>query len=147
MQEYTSFQAIDKEIEKFLNEVTTNCFSIMKPKFVEYVEGKSLTIAFPVLEQYLNPAQRMQGGFITAAFDNVFGGLCVYETKGELIATIDISTNFERPIFLGDDLIVKVEIKSMGNTIIHLWGEARNKAGKLIATSTTNIIRMKNKKD
>jgi acyl-coenzyme A thioesterase PaaI-like protein len=50
-----------------------NCFRFMQGRVVEYLPQERLTVAFPVLDEYLNPAGSMQGGFITAAFDNVFG--------------------------------------------------------------------------
>jgi len=52
-----------------------NCFNFMQGQIIEF-SGERMTIAFPVLESYLNPGGSMQGGFITAAFDNVFGPLC-----------------------------------------------------------------------
>lgn len=39
-----------------------NCVKIMQREFVEYVVGKSVTCAFPVLELYSNPRKSMQGG-------------------------------------------------------------------------------------
>ena len=88
-----------KELEEILKVKHANCFDVMKPKIMEYVAKESLTIAFPILEEYLNPDGRMQGGFITAAFDNTFGALCFYEVKDlALPATIDISTSYQRPI-------------------------------------------------
>ncbi|WP_052085860.1 PaaI family thioesterase [Clostridium sp. HMP27] len=129
---------------KILKTKHANCFEVMKPKIIQYTAKESLTIGFPVLEEYLNPDGRMQGGFITAAFDNTFGALCFYEVKDlALPATIDISTSYQRPIFMGDELIITVDIKSMGNTIVHMTGDARNREGKLVATSTTNIMLLK----
>ncbi|KGM94571.1 thioesterase [Clostridium novyi A str. 4552] len=122
-----------------------SCVSIMEPKIVEYKEGESLTLSFPVLEKYLNPLKCMQGGFITAAFDNTFGIFFIMESGGEALTTIDISTSYQRPIFLGDDLIITVYIKKMGNTIVHMYGEAYNKENKLIATGNTNIMRIQNR--
>lgn len=145
MQRYTDFETIEKEIGDRFKEGPPNCFDVMKPRLVEYLKGKRLTVAFPVLEQYLNPAKRMQGGFITAAFDNVFGSLCIYETNGSPVATIDISTTFLRPIFLDEALIITAFIKSKGKTLVHMCGEAKNREGKLIATSTTNLILLDNK--
>ena len=88
---------------------------------------------------------RSQGGFITAAFDNTFGIFFIMESGGEALTTIDISTSYQRPIFLGDELIITVYIKQMGNTIVHMYGEAHNKENKLIATGNTNIMRIQNR--
>lgn len=145
MRVYTDFDSIANDLLGGVKPSNPNCIEIMEPRLVEYIVGKSITIGFPVLEKFLNPVGGMQGGFITAAFDNVFGSFCFYETKGKPMATIDISTTYQRPIFMGDELIVTVWIKSMGKTIIHMWGEGRNKEGKLVATATTNFILLNNK--
>lgn len=117
-----------------------HCFSFMQARVIEYVDGKSLTIGFPVLEDYLNPARTMQGGFITAAFDNVFGPLCYSATRTTATTTVDISTSYHRPIFAGDELIITATVKSQGRTKIHMMAEAYNREKKLIATATTNYI-------
>ena len=73
------------------------CSSFIKGEFIEYIPGKSLTLAFPVLEDYLNPAQTMQGGIITAAFDNKsVSGPCSLESKTGSTALL-ISTPHNRP--------------------------------------------------
>ena len=116
------------------------CFSFMQARVIEYVEGQCLTIGFPVLENYLNPARTMQGGFITAAFDNVFGPLCYSATRTTATTTVDISTSYHRPILEGDELIITATVKSQGKTKIHMVAEAYNQEKKLIATATTNYI-------
>ncbi|EES92066.1 PaaI family thioesterase [Clostridium botulinum] len=134
-----------KTIDKYGILEDANCINIMKPKVLEYKKGESLTLVFPVLEKYLNPLKSMQGGFITAAFDNAFGIFFITENHGELITTIDITTSYQRPIFLGDDLKIIVNIKQTGDNIVHMYGEGYNKEGKLVATCSTNIMRINNK--
>ncbi len=116
------------------------CFSFMQARVLDYIEGQSLTICFPVLEDYLNPALTMQGGFITAAFDNVFGPLCYSATRTTATTTIDINTSYHRPIMAGDELIITATVKSKGKTKIHMMAEAYNQEKKLIATATSNYI-------
>jgi len=116
------------------------CAKFIRGHFVNYNPGKSLTLAFPVLEEYLNPAQTMQGGIISAAFDNVFGPLCLLETKTPMTTTIDINTSYHRPIMEGDTLTITATVTSKGRTKIHMVGEAYNNQNKLIASATTNYI-------
>ncbi len=71
-----------------------NCALFVRGEFVNYSPGKSLTVAFPVHKEYSNPAGSMQGGIISAAFDNVFGPLCLLESKTPLTTTIDINTSY-----------------------------------------------------
>lgn len=118
------------------------CFFSMDGRVMEYVPEQSLTIAFPVLESYLNPAGSMQGGFITAAFDNVFGPLS-HAVMKSLTTTIDIHTSYHRPIFAGDQLIIKASVKSGGKTVVHMHAEAFNGENRLIASATTDYVYLK----
>ena len=49
------------------------CFLDMEAQVVDFVDGLSLTVRFPVLPRYRNPLGFMQGGFIAAALDNTIG--------------------------------------------------------------------------
>lgn len=140
MEKLNSLEKILKRFKENEKELKANCFYIMKPKLIEYMENKSLTISFPVLEEYLNPNKSMQGGFITAAFDNAFGSFLVCIAQDKRGATIDITTSYQKPIFLGDELIITVYLKSMGKTIVNMNGEAYNKEKDLISTCSTNIM-------
>ncbi|MEA1962017.1 MAG: PaaI family thioesterase [Bacillota bacterium] len=118
------------------------CFLSMQGRMIEYVPEKSLKVAFPVLESYLNPAGSMQGGFITAAFDNVFGPLS-HAVMKSLTATIDIHTSYHRPIFAGDELVIKATVTSAGKTVVHMHAEALNAENRLIASATTDYVYLK----
>lgn len=115
------------------------CYGSMQARLLEY-DACKVTVAIPVLENYLNPAGSMQGGFITAAFDNVFGPLCLFATGTPNTTTLDIYTTYHRPIFLGDSLIITATIKAQGGTAIHMTAEAFNQEGKLIASAISNYI-------
>ncbi len=123
--------------------IAPNCFNSMQGRMIEFKKDESLTIAFPILENYLNPAGSMQGGFITAAFDNVFGPLCEGITGTQATTTVDLYTNYHRPIFPGDELIITATVMVKGKTKIHMTAEAYNKEHKLIATATTNYVFLK----
>lgn len=117
-----------------------NCSAFVRGTILDYTPGQSLTIAFPVFEEYLNPAQTMQGGIIAAAFDNVFGPFCFLESKTGATAAIDINTTFHRPIAAGDVLTIKVGMTAKGRTFIHMAGEARDGQDRLVATCSTKYM-------
>lgn len=121
------------------------CFKYMQGTVLDFVEGESLTISFPVLRDYLNPSGTMQGGFITAAFDNVFGPLCYLATKTTATTTIDIITSYHRPIFEGDELIITATVKNKGRNKIYMTAEAYNQDKKLVATASSDYIRVSRK--
>lgn len=131
-------------VEEILNgklgDASVNCVKFMKPTFVEYIEEKSLTFDYPVFDIYLNQRKSMQGGFISGAFDNVFGILVYLTVKKHEIASVDLDVNYHRPIFEDDQLRVTTYIKSKGKRIVYLVGEAYNKEKKLVATATSKIM-------
>ncbi|MBP9212234.1 MAG: PaaI family thioesterase [Bacteroidetes bacterium] len=123
-------------------QIQPNCYAWMKVREVHYESRSALTIAVPVTEEMLNPMRVMQGGFIAAAFDNAFGPLSYVAARNPCV-TLDIHTQFIRPIPIGETLTVSVRVASRGPVSLHLTGEAHNSKGKLIATSSANMIVMK----
>jgi uncharacterized protein (TIGR00369 family) len=119
-----------------------NCSVLMKGEYVGYESRSMLKIAFPVLEEYLNPMKTMQGGIITAAFDNVFGPLS-YLAARTPCTTLDLHTNYIRSILAGDTLTVTARVVSRGISAMHLSGEAVNAKGKLVATCSSHMIPVK----
>jgi uncharacterized protein (TIGR00369 family) len=120
-------------------ELMPNCFRHMRGEFLDYRSREKLRVRFPVMDEMLNPVQRLQGGFITAAFDNVFGPLS-YAAARALCSTIDIQTNFLRGIDSGDTLTIEGRVVTRGSTTLHLAAEGFNGKGKLVATCTANMI-------
>ena len=112
-----------------------NCFTSMQAKFVEYESRRSLAVAFPVLEESLNPLRTMQGGFLVAAFDNVFGPLSYLSARYPCV-TIALHTQFIRPAEPGDRITIKANVLSRGARILQMTGEAFNSKNKLVATAS-----------
>lgn len=128
------------DYEKMVKENHVPCLISMQPQFLEYRHQELLTMSFPVLPNYMNPRRTMQGGFIAAAFDNIFGALAHYSTGEKAMATIDLQTHFHAPIFEGDTLTMTAHVNSLGKSIVSLRGEAYDKNGRLIATATTDLF-------
>lgn len=116
------------------------CFTNMKAKLTAHKPGIELTVSFPVYETYVNPAGSMQGGYITAAFDNVFGPLCYRASGTGASAMVDINTSYHRPVFPGDQLIITARVKAKGKRIIHMEGEAYNSEKKLVASASCDYM-------
>jgi len=111
----------------------------LQSQFVEYVPKKSLSVSFPVQEKHTGPLGILQGGILTAFFDDTFGPLS-YATLGKPMLTIDIHVHFIRSSKPGDIITVKAEIVSRGRQMIFMKAEAFNQKNKLIATSTTSAL-------
>jgi uncharacterized protein (TIGR00369 family) len=144
----TSVKQFDDELHDFLQHAGAgatyppNCFVAMKAEVVHYESRSLLTVKFPILEESLNPLRTMQGGFIVAAFDNVFGPLSYAAARCPCV-TMNLSAQFIRPIVPGDWLTITAKVVSRGNQILYMTAEALNKKNKLIATGSANAMMLK----
>ena len=116
------------------------CFSSMQGNVVDFVAGEDMTIAFPVLDTYLNPAGSMQGGMISAAFDNVFGPLCWIASGTPKGVMTEMTTAYHRPIFKGDCLTIRAYVKVKGRRKVHMLADAYDNQQKLIATAVSTYL-------
>jgi uncharacterized protein (TIGR00369 family) len=117
-----------------------HCYTSMQTRLLDFTPDHSVTIAIPVLESYCNPAGSMQGGFISAAFDNAFGPLCSIAASAIKATTLYINTTYHRPIFPGDELIITATVKSKGRTMVYMTAEGCNRANQLIASASTQYM-------
>lgn len=108
------------------------CLADMQAEVLDYVEGESLRMRFPVLPRYRNPLGFMQGGFIVAALDNTLGPFSYLIAPPSL--TSQINTSYLRPVSPDETHIVCVArlIERTARTL-YLEGIARNGAGKPVA--------------
>ena len=103
--------------------------------FTEFDLGKFLAARFAFAQRFANPLGMFQGGFLAAAFDEVFGPLA-YMTAGKPVVAIEISTTYIRPFTAADELLdVRAEVVVKNRSLLVLRAEAKTAAGKLIATS------------
>ncbi len=122
--------------------IPPNCFTWMNVRVISYDSRRMVKIQIPVTEQMLNPMMVMQGGFISAAFDNAFGPLS-YAAAKKPCSTLEMHTQYIRSIAAGEMLTVEAKVVSRGTHSLHIAGEAHNSQGKLIATSGCTMIIMR----
>jgi uncharacterized protein (TIGR00369 family) len=116
-----------------------NCFVLMKGEYAAYESRTSLTVRFPVLPEYLNPVEAMQGGIITAAIDNTMGPLS-YLAARKACSTLDLHTQYLRSISAGDMLTVAARVISRGPRTMTIEAEATNGKGKLVARASATML-------
>lgn len=108
----------------------------LKPHFISLEEGKSLAAEFPFQRRFSNPLGIYQGGFLAAAFDEVFGPLS-YSVAKVPCATINFSLNYIRPFQSTDRMmVIAAEVTNLSKNFIVMKAEARNQQGKILAVAT-----------
>ncbi|MDX1993058.1 MAG: PaaI family thioesterase [bacterium] len=120
-------------------EIPPKVFLDMEGEMLEYIEGKSLRVRFPVKERYQNPLGYMQGGMIVAAMDNTIGPLSYLVAPPSV--TTQLNTSYIRPVTPQDAYIEVVAILvERTRRQIFLSAEAMNPAGKRVATCTATCM-------
>ncbi|MDR1617158.1 MAG: PaaI family thioesterase [Syntrophomonadaceae bacterium] len=115
------------------------CVKALNSEIINMVDDSQITIRCPVQPEFCNPYGSMQGGFITAAFDNAFGALSLLSLK-RYSTTLSLNTVFHRPIFPGDTLTIEAKILSRGRNVIYMRALAYNEEKKHIASADTNYV-------
>lgn len=115
------------------------CFDEMQGSFLRYSSRKALLVTFPVLEKYLNPMQVMQGGFIAAAFDNVFGPLSFLAAQ-RATTTLDMSQTYLRAARVGELIFCEAEVIARSPRILFMQASLFNAKKKLVASSQTQVL-------
>jgi len=102
--------------------------------------GKMLEAEFKYDARFTNPLGMFQGGFLSAAFDEVFGPL-TYMAAQTPVVTIEMSTSYVRPFTAETASVrIKAEVVSKTRSLLVLRAEAHSKDGKLIATATNHSM-------
>lgn len=107
------------------------CLLDMQGEFVEYVEGQSLTVRFPVLPRYQNPMGHMQGGFIVAALDNTLGPFSYLIAPPSV--TTSLNTQYLRPVTAQETAITcTARLVERTRSQLHLVAQAHGSDGKVL---------------
>lgn len=102
--------------------------------------GKMLEAEFAFNPLFTNPLKIFQGGFLCAAFDEVFGPL-TYMAAQKPALTIEMSTSFLRPFTAATGSVkIRAEVVNQSKALLVLKAEARAPDGKLIATASSHSM-------
>jgi uncharacterized protein (TIGR00369 family) len=112
-------------------------------QYDEYVPARSLKATVVVSDRFSNAVGLLQGGFLSAMFDNLIGPLSYLTARGPT-TSLELTTHFLRPVFPGSRLTLDAVVRQAGRTAIYIAAEAHNEDGKLVATamSTVQVLRM-----
>lgn len=113
---------------------------------VEYTEiepGKKMSAKFPYQQRFSNPVGLYQGGFLSAAIDEVLGPLS-YITAGVPCMTLSLNVTFLRafPESMGHVTIEGIVLQKT-KSFIFLRAEVKSPAGDLIAHAESHVAVMR----
>ena len=118
------------------------CFQTIPTRFLSWEPGKGLKAEMAVPEGFFNASGRLQGGFITALFDNVLGPLSILETGGPT-ASLDIETRFLSGVLreaAPPVVVVTGRLRHRSRNYLMIEADLNTPDGRLIATATTRMV-------
>jgi uncharacterized protein (TIGR00369 family) len=107
-------------------------------RYEAYVPATSLSATVAAAKPYGNAVGLLQGGIIAAMFDDVIGPLS-YLTARLPTTSLDLTTHFLRPVFVGETVKLKAVVRKAGRTAIYVAAEAHNGGDKLVATAMSTL--------
>ena len=118
---------IQKLISKFpkgSGQFPPPAFDMVPSEFVSHVEGKSMTLRFPIVEKYSNPMGITFGGIFGMFFDKVMGPFSSLEADGPT-TSLDLNVTYLKPLRVQDKYVdVTAEIISNTKSFLLLQGKA-----------------------
>lgn len=113
----------------------------MNTEFVDYTEDGVFTLKYKLKDTQRNGYHLLQGGYISAFFDNNYGLFVYVAGEGHPFSTINMTMNFHKAVLAEtEELFVSTKVISAGKRIVCMEGEAYDPEGRLIATCQTNLI-------
>ncbi len=141
--EFHSQDGMELSVRKFvrwLNEDDpTSLCAMLAPEFVSCdYEKKEVVVRYPIRTWMRNPGGVMHGGAIAAAMDTTMGTQTFYWAGEQVTPTINMLSNFQRPVPLGSLLYVRSHVTSVGRTMIYAWAEAwvNERPDRILVTAT-----------
>lgn len=124
--------------------VKNTILSQLKPRLVTCdFQEKTAEFAFDVMDWQLNPEGGLHGGILVTGFDVSFGLLTHYFAKQHMVSTVQIGTNFLKPVGSNDTVHFQVKITSLGRRIVSLTGEAWLERDHILAaTSSATFMKL-----
>lgn len=116
----------------------------LKELQLEYLEvspGEKMVGKLPFQERFTNPVGMYQGGFLTAAIDEVMGPLS-FITAGGPTLTLSMNVTYLKP-FKEDHCLIEAMVLKHTNNFIFLRAEVRAPNGDLLAHAESHVNKVK----
>ena len=103
-------------------------------------EEKSLTVSFTADEWMLNPNGTLHGGLLNTTIDIVMSVLSRYLAKKRVMVTVQLSTNFLRPIQRGETFLVHAAADHAGRRSVVLHAQVTAAGSTKPAATATAVF-------
>lgn len=118
-------QSLRGFVDRLNREAPGSMCAMLAPEYISCdPDAKQAVVAYPIREWMRNPGGVMHGGAIAAAMDTTMGILVYYYDGEKMPPTINMQSNFQRPVPLGATLYVRAHMTAIGRTMCFASAEA-----------------------
>lgn len=104
------------------------------------IERGWIRVGFEGRSEFLNPAGRVQGGFLAAMLDDTMGPVVLMKSGGALYpSSIDMNISFLAAAKPGP-LVCEAEVLRLGRTVGFVEGRLMDTEGRLLARATSSVM-------
>ena len=104
------------------------------------IERGWIRVGFEGRSGFLNPAGRIQGGFLAAMLDDTMGPVVLMKSEGALYpSSIDMNISFLASAKPGP-LVCEAEVLRLGKTVGFVEGRLMDTDGRLLARATSSVM-------
>ena len=104
------------------------------------IERGWIRIGFEGRPEFLNPAGRVQGGFLAAMLDDTMGPVVLVKSGGALYpSSIDMNISFLAAAKPGP-LVCEAEVLRLGKTVGFVEGRLMDTEDRLLARATSSVM-------
>lgn len=109
------------------------------------VEEGYIQLKLIVRPEFTNPGGTTHGGIYAGILDEINGMVTFTLNQEEFFAAINLNVDFLNPSFEGNTIIATAKVERAGKTVIHVSSTLTTQDGKLLAKSSSNLIRTQKK--
>lgn len=111
-------------------------------EYLSITPGKEIRAKIPFKKKFTNPAGLYQGGFLTAALDEVFGPLAFVTHQGPCL-TLSISVTFLKAFQESmKECLLTAEVVKETRQFIFMRGEVKTAEGEVIAFADSHVTKV-----
>jgi len=108
-------------------------------EYIEVVPGKKMTGKIPFQQRFTNPIRTFQGGFLSAAIDDIFGPLS-YVTAGKPCTTLSLNTTFLKPFLSKHEYcLIEAEVLQKTKSFIFMRAKVTDPDGEILAHAESHV--------
>lgn len=106
-------------------------------EYLEIVPGEKMSAKVPFQKRFTNPVGLYQGGFLSAALDEVFGPLS-YVSSGSACMTLSLNVTY-LGAFKDDHCIIEAFVLKKTKNFIFMRADVKSPNGDLIAHAESHV--------